>query len=947
MVDLVLVQQLPAPDPLNGADVLPLGQGATELNKVTLDALAAFVRETLPDIRDGVDGKTLYSGEGAPTAALGNVGDFYIDAGLLLYGPKAVEGWPAGTPIKGKSAYEIALDNGFVGTQAQWLDSIYSGAPTYAAQAAASADAAAASATAADASADAAAASLADLNAKIGMPNGIAPTGADNKIPASFLPSFVDDVVEVASYGALPLTGEASKLYITTDTTPAKVWRWSGTGYAEIVASPGTTDAIPEGATNLYFTNARALAAAQGALDAKANLAGASFTGKLSAAAPTGTASGFNVGYGTSPGNNAVDGDLWSTSLGLFFRVNGVNDQVAGTAALALKSSIAGPNTFTGTSQRFRDGLIVGKHSGETQADTILYLKNTNFYNRIILQSTSGDPNGTMATYGQILSSPTLGVFFDFDNFRVRNAAGTSTYLTVNTTSGTLSAFTVTAPSYVMTPGAEPAAPVNGQIWYDSTLNKFRKRENGVTSDLDTTGGAGGSVSDTAYGVTWDASTTTAPSQNAVYDKFVIVDAAIAARASLSGGNAFTGVQTLDQGNVTNQYAVQITNIGAGTSGLRFAYAASGTFDIGGRVLNSALIAATNRAITYNANGGAYDTAPFGHTFLGASAQNTARGIILAKNNTAGGTGDFFQAQDSTGAVKARVKASGESEFTAVALTSGAEPAALANGLIWYDGTLNKFRKHQNGATSDLDTLPPASTDALPEGATNLYFTNARALAAAQSALDAKAPLDSPALTGNPTAPTPTAGDNDTSIATTAFVGTALTGRLLVKGNFDCAANPNFPAGTAGDIWNVSNAGKIGGASGKPVDVGDVFYCKANTAAGDQATVGGNWLVLKNSGVARPTIATPSASFTAADADNNSHKVASGASQTLTLGDISAGTSFTVRFTTAWSLSCAGGMSKNGAAPAGVTTGSVAANSVLTFLHEGSGVWLVTGAGLT
>lgn len=36
------------------------------------------------------------------------------------------------------------------------------------------------------------------------------------------------------------------------------------------------------------------------------------------------------------------------------------------------------------------------------------------------------------------------------------------------------------------------------------------------------------------------------------------------------------------------------------------------------------------------------------------------------------------------------------------------------------------------------------------------------------------APLASPALTGNPTAPTPTLGDNDTSVATTAFVTAAL-----------------------------------------------------------------------------------------------------------------------------------------------------------------------------
>lgn len=45
-----------------------------------------------------------------------------------------------------------------------------------------------------------------------------------------------------------------------------------------------------------------------------------------------------------------------------------------------------------------------------------------------------------------------------------------------------------------------------------------------------------------------------------------------------------------------------------------------------------------------------------------------------------------------------------------------------------------------------------------------------------QGALDAKAPLASPALTGTPTAPTPSAGDNDTSIATTAYVQTEIVG---------------------------------------------------------------------------------------------------------------------------------------------------------------------------
>ena len=42
------------------------------------------------------------------------------------------------------------------------------------------------------------------------------------------------------------------------------------------------------------------------------------------------------------------------------------------------------------------------------------------------------------------------------------------------------------------------------------------------------------------------------------------------------------------------------------------------------------------------------------------------------------------------------------------------------------------------------------------------------------SALAAKAPLASPALTGTPTAPTPTAGDNSTKIASTAYADTAV-----------------------------------------------------------------------------------------------------------------------------------------------------------------------------
>lgn len=62
--------------------------------------------------------------------------------------------------------------------------------------------------------------------------------------------------------------------------------------------------------------------------------------------------------------------------------------------------------------------------------------------------------------------------------------------------------------------------------------------------------------------------------------------------------------------------------------------------------------------------------------------------------------------------------------------------------------------------------------------------------------LAAKAPLDSPAFTGNPSAPTPTAEDNDTSIATTAFARSLREPNYLLA-NGDWATGDNYSAGTS------------------------------------------------------------------------------------------------------------------------------------------------------
>lgn len=75
-------------------------------------------------------------------------------------------------------------------------------------------------------------------------------------------------------------------------------------------------------------------------------------------------------------------------------------------------------------------------------------------------------------------------------------------------------------------------------------------------------------------------------------------------------------------------------------------------------------------------------------------------------------------------------------------------------------------------------TATPINEEALEDVETRLSdYTDAQvaAEAAARTAADgALAPLASPALTGNPTAPTQTAGNNTTRLATTAFVTTAV-----------------------------------------------------------------------------------------------------------------------------------------------------------------------------
>lgn len=68
-----------------------------------------------------------------------------------------------------------------------------------------------------------------------GAASGIAPLNASGQIDSTYLPSYVDDVLEYTAKSNFPTSGETGKIYVDTSTN--LTYRWSGTAYVEISPS--------------------------------------------------------------------------------------------------------------------------------------------------------------------------------------------------------------------------------------------------------------------------------------------------------------------------------------------------------------------------------------------------------------------------------------------------------------------------------------------------------------------------------------------------------------------------------------------------------------------------------------------------------------------------------------------------------------------------------------
>ncbi|TFW71513.1 hypothetical protein C3Y98_05295 [Methylotenera oryzisoli] len=128
-------------------------------------------------------------------------------------------------------------------------------------------------------------------------------------------------------------------------------------------------------------------------------------------------------------------------------------------------------------------------------------------------------------------------------------------------------------------------------------------------------------------------------------------------------------------------------------------------------------------------------------------------------------------------------------------------------------------------AIANLVASSPAALDTLNELAAALG-NDANFAATMTAALALKAPLASPTFTGDPKAPTPASGDNDTSIATTAFVQDAISQALY---QLDYKASVKVASTAA-----INLAAPGANIDGVAMVIGDRFLEKDNATAANR-----------------------------------------------------------------------------------------------------------------
>jgi hypothetical protein len=183
--------------------------------------------------------------------------------------------------------------------------------------------------------------------------------------------------------------------------------------------------------------------------------------------------------------------------------------------------------------------------------------------------------------------------------------------------------------------------------------------------------------------------------------------------------------------------------------------------------------------------------------------------------------------------------------------------SSVDSEIVLFDGTTGKLIKRASvtgilKGTAGVLSAATAGTDYTTASSVESFTNKTFNANGAGNSLSNVEVADFAASAIVTAAETIAANNNDTTIPTSAAVKAyadsilAANDAFTFEGAIDASTNPNYPAADAGHVYKISVAGKIGGASGPDVQIGDTLYATVDgSASGNHATVGSNWVIVQ------------------------------------------------------------------------------------------------------
>ena len=282
----------------------------------------------------------------------------------------------------------------------------------------------------------------------------------------------------------------------------------AATGYYPLSNPSGfiTSAALTGYATESFVTSQGYITSS--ALTGYAQLAGATFTGEIVTAASTTATAGLTLPHGTAP-TTPVNGEIWTTTGGLFARINAGTQQFAALSTnntFSNASSTYGSSTATGTIG-LATGATISASTKTVNVATggVVGSTTTTTIGPVLGASTTSIGNTTAASTLNLATGATLAATTKAVNIATNAVAGATTTVVIGSTTGT-SGITlqgqVTASGTILDLGSSSAASNYGFAAGATTTGNTK------TVNI-ATGALAGATTTIAIGSTTGTSTTT------------------------------------------------------------------------------------------------------------------------------------------------------------------------------------------------------------------------------------------------------------------------------------------------------------------------------------------------------------------------------------------------------------------------------------------------------